>query len=122
MAVRYSIVAILFAALLASFVGGYYHAQSRVRKGLPPLAYHRWMVRRSYYYPPQQQQQYAYPQQNSYGMEGYPPPPPAYDRAEVPPPVYQPPQGASKAMADQNWRGAGEGSGNAGPAALRPAV
>ncbi|KAK5172304.1 uncharacterized protein LTR77_003942 [Saxophila tyrrhenica] len=125
MAVRYAIVAILFAALLLFFVGGYYHAQRRVRRGLPPLTYHRWMVRRSYYYPPQQQPQYPYPARNSYGMEGYPPPPPAYNNYEAPPPVYQPPQGASKAMADQNWRETGrpgEGSGSAGVAAPGPAA
>lgn len=27
--------------LLAWFIGGYYHAQRRMRKGLAPLAYHR---------------------------------------------------------------------------------
>ena len=26
---------------LVIFVGGYWHAQRRMRKGLPPLAYHR---------------------------------------------------------------------------------
>jgi len=48
MAVRYSIVVILFGAILLYFVGGYFHAKRRVRKGLPPLRYHRWMVNRRY--------------------------------------------------------------------------
>lgn len=113
MATRYAIVALLFFFVFAFFVGGYYHAQRRLRNGKEPLAYHRWMVRRRQtYYPPQPR--YGWPQDPnapaygptygpSYGMEGYPPPPPAYNNAEVPPPVYQPPQGASKAMADQNF-------------------
>ena len=33
--------ALIFLLLLAWFVGGYYHAQRRMRKGLQPLAYHR---------------------------------------------------------------------------------
>ena len=118
MATRYAIVAFLFGAILLFFVGGYYHAKRRLRKGQAPLPYHRWMVRRQYYYPTQPR--YAYPPDPngpSYGMEGYPPPPPAYNNAEAPPPVYQPPQGATKAMADQNFaqtNRAGEGSGSGG--------
>ncbi|KAI7360065.1 hypothetical protein KC320_g37 [Hortaea werneckii] len=48
MAVRYTIVGLLFAALLLFFVGGYFHARRRLQKGLPPLSYHRWMVGRAY--------------------------------------------------------------------------
>ena len=131
LAVRYAIVALLFIFLFAFFIGGYYHAQRRLRNGQQPLAYHAWMVRRRQaYYPPQPR--YAWPHDPnapaygpSYGMEGYPPPPPAYNNAEVPPPVYQPPQGATKAMADQSFgrtNRAGESSasgGVAGPAAVR---
>lgn len=125
LAVRYAIAAVLFFLILAFFLGGYYHAKRRLRRGQQPLAYHRWMVRRQMnYYPPQPR--YGWPQDPnvgpSYGMEGYPPPPPAYNNAELPPPVYQPPQGATKAMADQNFAHtsrAGESSasgGFAGPA------
>ena len=125
MATRYGIVAILFALVVLFFAGGYYHAQRRLRRGQPPLPYHRWMVRRrQQYYPPQPR--YGWPTDPnapahgpSYGMEGYPPPPPAYTNAEVPPPVYQPPQGATKAMADQNFaqtNRAGESSNSAGVA------
>lgn len=123
MATRYAIVAILLALIVLFFAGGYYHAQRRLRRGQPPLAYHRWMVRRQQqYYPPQPR--YGWPHDPnapaygpSYGMEGYPPPPPAYTNAEAPPPVYQPPQGATKAMADQNFaqtNRAGESSNSAG--------
>ena len=122
MATRYAIAAILFAAILAFFVGGYYHAKRRLRNGQQPLAYHRWMVRRrQVYYPPQPRYDpnapgYGPNQGPSYGMEAYAPPPPAYNNAEVPPPVYQPPQGATKAMADQNFtqtNRAGESSASA---------
>lgn len=42
--------------------------------------------------------------------QGWAPPPPAYNQWDAPP-VYQPPQGASKAAADQNFeRTAGESS------------
>lgn len=38
----------------------------------------------------------------AYGMDGYAPPPPAYNNDLAPPPAYQPPEGGSKVMADQN--------------------
>lgn len=125
-AVRYTIVAILFFLLFAYFIGGYWHARHRVRKNLPPLAYHRWMVkRRSAHYPrywggggvpmyashphhphnnPYYMQQPQHP--DYYGMQGstHAPPPPAYHAGDAPPPVYQPPpQGGSKVAADQNY-------------------
>lgn len=120
MATRYGICALLFILILAFFVGGYYHAQHRMRNGQPLLAYHRWMVRRPYQYPPSQPR-YGYdqtPYSQSYPMDA--PPPPAYNSAEAPPPVYYPPQGATKAMADQNFGAttrAGEGSASAGVSA-----
>lgn len=142
MAVRYAIVGSLFALALLYFVGGYFHALRRLRKGLPPLRYHRWMVQRrlymmnamnngqnnnngsggyynsgaAYYGPPGSQQ----PGQGGYQMENYPPPPPAYNPQEVPPPTYQPPEGASKVLADQHYHvravdgEEGEGAGPAG--------
>ncbi|KAM0724231.1 hypothetical protein Q7P37_000113 [Cladosporium fusiforme] len=125
-AVRYTIVAVLFFLLFAYFLGGYWHARHRVRKNLPPLAYHRWMVKRRayprywggapmyahnqqqhpYYYanPAAQQQQQQHP--DYYGMQGsrHAPPPPAYHAGDAPPPVYQPPpQGSTKVAADQSY-------------------
>ncbi|KAK3115552.1 hypothetical protein LTR53_004999 [Teratosphaeriaceae sp. CCFEE 6253] len=107
MAVRYAVVAFLFAFILIFFVGGYYHARRRLRKGLQPLAYHRWMVRR-YLQGPQQHAYMAHQQQQQppyqgYQMDHYAPPPPAYNNADAPPPVYQPPEGGSKVMADQSY-------------------
>lgn len=105
MAVRYSITLVLLALILLYFVGGYLHARQRVRKGLAPLPYHRWMVRR--YTPQPHGYQAPGPRGSapeSYDMHVYPPPPPAYNHNEAPPPVYQPPEGASKALADQNFQ------------------
>lgn len=138
MAVRYTIVAILFLLIFLYFIGGYWHARRRLRKNLAPLPYHRWMVKRHLY--PRPGQYYSYgpqahgvpmyahphyqnngpPQQfpqhpDYYGMQGssHAPPPPAYHAGDAPPPVYQPPQGGSKVAADQSYaevsRG-GEGS------------
>lgn len=112
LAVRYGIIAALFFIVLLFFVGGYFHAQRRIKKGKQPLAYHRWMLRAPAYNarpypPPGSRPVYAYysePHNNNYQMEGYPPPPPAYHHAEASPPVYAPPPGASKAMADQTFR------------------
>jgi len=103
MAVRYTIIVVLFVSISAFLLGGYWHATRRMRKGLAPLPYHAWMVRRRAYRPQQHHQQpQAYYQ--PYTMHGYPqnsPPPPAYNPYSAPPPAYQPPEGASKVLADQ---------------------
>lgn len=106
MAIRYTIICVIFASILLYFVGGYLHARRRLRKGLPPLAYHRWMVQRSVRYQQPVYNPYAQhdPYSQGYNMPGYQPPPPAYQPPQRDaPPAYTPPQGASKAMADQNW-------------------
>lgn len=111
MGVRYAIVALIFAALVIFVVGGYVHARRRVRQGMTPLPYHRWMVQRRYYDAGPRYQTYQAPG-HTYVMDAYPPPPqapppPAYNPADAPPPVYQPqpppPPGGSKAMADQSY-------------------
>ncbi|KAF3927394.1 hypothetical protein ABW21_db0205514 [Orbilia brochopaga] len=43
--VKWTIGAVIFAVIIAYFCGGYIHARNRLSRGLPPLAYHRWMVR-----------------------------------------------------------------------------
>jgi hypothetical protein len=114
------------------------HARRRARKGLPPLAYHRWMLKRSsgprYYYQhgapmynnmhnpnnnnyhSQQANPYYAQHPDAYGMQNstFAPPPPAYQAGDAPPPVYQPPQGSTKVAADQNYQevrsGVGESS------------
>jgi hypothetical protein len=121
--VHYAIVALIFIAIAVVLFGAYFHAQRRVRKGLPPLAYHRWLISRRRYraspfqqpqqnnYAYYQQQDPAYPPQQGVPMQNmgamphgaaeFQPPPPAYGNWEAPP-VYQPPQGASKVAANQN--------------------
>ncbi|KAK4498818.1 hypothetical protein PRZ48_009328 [Zasmidium cellare] len=124
MAIRYTIIILIFASLVLFFLGGYYHAQRRLRKGLPPLPYHAWMVRRrqpryNYYQQPHPYYQHPGPQQ-AYAMhENEPPlPPPPY---MAPPPAYAPPAGASKAMADQTFHPV-ERSGEASLPPLPPAA
>lgn len=40
-AIKFAILASIFVVFVAYFLGGYLHAQRRIKKGLPPLAYHR---------------------------------------------------------------------------------
>jgi len=133
MAVRYAVICVIFAAILLYFLGGYWHARHRLSKGQPPLAYHRWMVNRTVRYQQPQHQAAPYrpyqhgpdPYQEGYVMHRYAPPPPAYHGDA--PPAYAPPEGASKAMADQNYhaplpetRNEGESSTSSTTAPLPP--
>ncbi|EPS40595.1 hypothetical protein H072_5553 [Dactylellina haptotyla CBS 200.50] len=91
--VKWTIGAVIFAIILIYFCGGYIHAKNRLAKGLPPLGYHRWMVRR-------QMTPQAYPthfegNNGGYGNYGgyaepYQPPPPVYNPYQNPPPSYYP--------------------------------
>jgi hypothetical protein len=40
-AIKWSIIGAILVLFLVFFLGAYYHAQRRMKKGLPPLAYHR---------------------------------------------------------------------------------
>lgn len=92
----------LFLGLIA-FIGlylllGYMHAQRRIKKGLMPLAYHRFLVNRrqrammdpNYQYPQPETRPYFHNQQY-FGMQNMPPP--VYDPAAARPPMYSGPQG-----------------------------
>ncbi|KAF4589479.1 ubiquitin-protein ligase Sel1/Ubx2 [Ophiocordyceps camponoti-floridani] len=92
-------------------LGGYLHARYRIKKGLPPLAYHRCLVARRMQPPPMAGHHNGWPQQGYYGP---PPPngfamnnmgaPPVYDPTR--PPTYMgapPPDGGSKVDPSQ-WR------------------
>ncbi|EWC45243.1 hypothetical protein DRE_05970 [Drechslerella stenobrocha 248] len=90
--IKWTIGAVILFALTAYFGGGYIHAKSRMAKGLQPLPYHRWMVRR-------QMEPEAYvinpsrgPRVNTHGgyAEAYQPPPPVYNPYNAPPPEYYP--------------------------------
>jgi hypothetical protein len=126
MAIRYTIIIVIFAIILLYFVGGYLHARRRLKKGLPLKRYHRWMVRRSYRQQQPQGNVYYNPNQPGYPMQPYQgqPPPPAYNTYAPPPPAYAPPEGASKAMADQNYTRSqfGQQGESSGPAPPPPAA
>lgn len=85
-AIKWAIVSLMFVFFLVFFVGGYFHAQRRIKKGLPPLRYHRWFLprrQRMIYMNggngsvPQNQFSFynqAYPMQPGRDMYGAPPP------------------------------------------------
>ncbi|PMD61523.1 uncharacterized protein K444DRAFT_628549 [Hyaloscypha bicolor E] len=105
--VRWSIFFAILGLFIAYMIIGYWHAKRRISRGLPPLAYHRWLLNRQQRarYDPSYQNPHvfytSYPQPGGqYGMN--PMPPPMYD-PNGQPPVYQPPAGASKVDPSQ-WR------------------
>ncbi|KAL0257531.1 hypothetical protein SLS55_008345 [Diplodia seriata] len=112
--IKYVIFGTSLFIFLVWFIGGYIHAQRRMKKGLAPLAYHKWLVPRYqrarfepqlqgvvYYQYHGQQPQYYAAGQNGYPMQGYQEPPPLYNQDM--PPTYQPPPGASKADPQQHY-------------------
>ncbi|KAK1974008.1 hypothetical protein LZ30DRAFT_694647 [Colletotrichum cereale] len=105
----------LFALFL---VIGYAHGKSRMRKGLLPLGYHRWLFSRAqlaqvdsrYAWPAASYNTYRpeyhniHPQAQGggyYGMQGMPPP--TYDPNSARPPMYAPPEGGSKVDPSQEY-------------------
>ncbi|KAF7511475.1 hypothetical protein GJ744_004664 [Endocarpon pusillum] len=105
--IKWSIIGAIILSFVLFLVLGYFHAQRRMKKGLRPLAYHRWLVPRSQrmrFDPTYQNQYMVYPmnrEQDGYAMNGYAPPPPVYDRNNENAPTYLPPEGASKVNPDQ---------------------
>ncbi|KAK4659555.1 hypothetical protein QC762_111325 [Podospora pseudocomata] len=110
--VKWSLFLAILLSLTLYLLIGYFHARKRVRSGLPPLGYHRFLVNRATL--AQVDPRYRYPQSTFtpynhngdgyqyYNMQGMPPPP-VYDPNAPRPPVYEPPAGVSKY---------GEGNGN----------
>ncbi|KAF2187853.1 hypothetical protein K469DRAFT_569101 [Zopfia rhizophila CBS 207.26] len=105
--VKWSILAAIFLFFMAWFVGGYMHAKRRMRKGLPLMAYHRWLV------PYKERQRWGQTPQNHftfyaaqpYGQRPngtYPEPPPMYNN-DAPPNYVPPPPGATKAHPTQSY-------------------
>ncbi|KAK0673371.1 hypothetical protein QBC41DRAFT_136931 [Cercophora samala] len=107
--VKWSLFLAILVSLTLYLLIGYLHARKRVRAGLPPLGYHRFLVNRAtlaqvdprYRYPQSTFTPYHHNQGNNgdgyqyYNMQGMPPPP-VYDPNAPRPPVYEPPAGASK--------------------------
>ncbi|KAM3069333.1 hypothetical protein ACMFMG_010836 [Clarireedia jacksonii] len=98
--IRWSVFLGLFTLFMLWVIVGYWHAKRRIRKGLVPLAYHRWLLsrqQRAMYDPTYQDPSVCYttyPPSGQYGM--YPMAPPMYDPNAQMPPTYQPPAGATK--------------------------
>ncbi|KIX01550.1 uncharacterized protein Z518_09276 [Rhinocladiella mackenziei CBS 650.93] len=113
-AIKWAVIAAILLAALLYFVGGYVHAKRRMQKGLPPLAYHRWLIpRRQRMAFTQQYPQYAnqfsfyrhaqtpYGHGQAYPMGSYGPPPPAYGEPDYVPAYTS--QGPNKVDPDQNY-------------------
>jgi len=102
--VKWAIMAGIFLIITVWFVGGYLHAQKRMKKGLPPLKYHRFLISRAQraQFDPNQRQFAMRPHHPGAGMYGhtyqtqnpdgsytvhtyYPEPPPLYNGAGGPP-------------------------------------
>ncbi|EXJ74124.1 uncharacterized protein A1O5_02418 [Cladophialophora psammophila CBS 110553] len=127
-AIKWAVVAAILLAFSLYFLAGHLHARRRMQKGLPPLAYHRWLVSRRQkaaflqqhpqyanqfaFYRAQQERvgpygsySYAPGSGQAYQMGGmYGPPPPAYHEPEYVP-AYTPPQknGPNKVDPDQRY-------------------
>ncbi|KAL2754986.1 hypothetical protein ACRALDRAFT_1071586 [Sodiomyces alcalophilus JCM 7366] len=111
---RWSLFFGVVALFVAYLVIGYHHASRRIRRGLLPLAYHRWMIKRSVLahidprYAPAPRPYAAayytatYRPADAYGM-GSMPPPPVYDPNAPRPPAYAPPEGGTKVNPAQNY-------------------
>jgi hypothetical protein len=91
---------------------GYVHAQKRLKKGLPPLGYHRFLVSRAALarvdprYRPAQPGAVYIPttaERNYYDMQAMPPP--VYDPNAPRPPMYEPPVGSTKFEPNQQQQG-----------------
>lgn len=88
------------ALILLWFVIGRIHVSRRIKKGLPPLRYHRCLVPRRYRPQPNPwPQQRAYHPADGYYMQNMPPPP-VYDPTRLPQYEGPPPVG-SKVDPDQ---------------------
>lgn len=87
------------------FVGGYIHARRRVRKGLKPLLYHRFLLPYSQraQFEPQNNFSFYRQENQGYPMDQYGPPPPVYNADNPQPPQYMPPPGGTKANPSQEW-------------------
>ncbi|KAJ9661803.1 hypothetical protein H2198_001768 [Neophaeococcomyces mojaviensis] len=126
--IRWVIVAVLIGLVLLFLIGGYLHAQRRMKNNLPPLRYHSWLVsrrQRERFFPPRPQVYYhhapygyqhgGYQHGQAVPLNTYGPAPPAYGEHEWVPP-YQPPQGGSKVDPDQNY----QHHNNGGSSSLNP--
>ncbi|KAL2135625.1 hypothetical protein VTI74DRAFT_7575 [Chaetomium olivicolor] len=86
---------------------GYLHAQRRIQKGLPPLAYHRFLVSRATLAQVDPRYRYSQPANirpynpDTQYLDMYAMPPPVYDPNAPRPPAYEPPTGSTKVEPNQ---------------------
>lgn len=116
--VKWIVLAVFFLIFFVWFVGGHIHAKRRLKKGLPLLGYHRFLIsyaeRRRYGQVPQNHFTF-YQTQNPYAPSGgaapnpqysqrqdgaWAEPPPLYQNTDAPPQYFAPP-GATKANPNQ---------------------
>ncbi|KAH7076590.1 hypothetical protein BKA63DRAFT_285834 [Paraphoma chrysanthemicola] len=114
--IKWALLGGLFFLFMAWFIGGYIHAKRRLKKGLPLLGYHRFLIsyseRKRHGQVPQNHFTF-YEHQNPYGPQQpyqqrpggpYAEPPPQYFNNDAPPQYFAPP-GATKVNGNQNASG-----------------
>ncbi|KAL1841258.1 hypothetical protein VTJ49DRAFT_7260 [Mycothermus thermophilus] len=119
MIVKWSLFLGFIVACLLYLLIGYIHAHQRIKKGLPPLSYHRFLISRDVlarvdprYRPPPPPHPYARPSSSGSASNRYYPwapgpqyvdmyamPPPMYDPNAPRPPKYEPPAPAPASAA-----------------------
>lgn len=131
--IKWVILIFFFLLFFGWFIGGYIHAKHRLRKGLPLLSYHRFLVsystRRRYGQagPPQNHftfYQTPTPANPAYAQRQDPAwtePPPLYQNTDSPP-QYYPPPGATKMHPQQGGAAGVELPQYGTTAAARPAI
>ncbi|KAF1992141.1 hypothetical protein K402DRAFT_416613 [Aulographum hederae CBS 113979] len=107
--VKWVVVSVIFFVFFVWIIGGYYHARRRIRQGLKPMGYHRWLVPAHQRYSTVPVNSYAYytSRPDGYGGGGpafgtYNEPPPVYG-GEMPPTYQPPPPGGSKTMPAEEY-------------------
>ncbi|KAF8469588.1 hypothetical protein BDZ91DRAFT_57998 [Kalaharituber pfeilii] len=104
--IRYGILLGIIFLFIVFLTISYKHAHCRMNQGLPPLAYHRWLVsrkRRAEFEraSSEPEQNFSF-YQHEHGL--HPVPPPAYNPQYVQPPSYPgPPEDASKSNPQQYY-------------------
>jgi hypothetical protein len=96
-AIKWAVVGGIFLLTLGFLLFSYIHATRRLKKGIAPLRYHRWLLsrrQRSLHEPQFAQQDFVYQMA-----------PPPYNPNYPMPPTYQPPQGGSKINPTQSFYG-----------------
>ncbi|KAL2161427.1 hypothetical protein VTH06DRAFT_7988 [Thermothelomyces fergusii] len=125
--VKWSLFLGLIALTILYFLVAYIHLKQRIRKGLPPLRYHQFLVSRVTFFPadprygpPPPPNSYPYydPAERYY-YDMYAMPPPVYDPNAPRPPKYEPPANSTKADPGQS-QGAQQGQYQAGESAYGP--